>query len=824
MSFLQIYNEQQFINDNQIDYPYIYQFPFPPDNFQKYGFQKIDKGDNILLTAHTGSGKTLMFIYSMMKHLKENGKIIYLSPIKSLSNEKYKEVSDLIKIENENNGTCYSVGILTGDIKINPLADVLIMTTEILRNALYKINDDKEVSNNTDFNFSDSVTCVVFDEVHYITDANRGSIWEESLILFNPSIQLIMLSATVDNAEEFANWIGNIKKKSIHLISTNHRVVPLEHYIYMNNKIYSIMNSQCNFNLENYNQSKYKYNMIQEEREKKHKKGTDLTVLNDLIKYLKDNDLLQTIIFSFSRINCEMYANMITESLVSEDEIIEIDKLFDTYMLKYNEQYNKINQYQVIRQLLRKGIAYHHSGLLPILKEIVEIIFSKGYVKILFATETFAVGINMPARTTVFTELEKFSDNGRRYLTPTEYIQMSGRAGRRGKDIKGNVIILPLYNFPNEFELKAILHGSKQKIKSKLIHDYSFELRIPLSSEKNIKSFINNSLFQIDNMKLVFGLEHELNNKQIKIEQLKQKIDSFPQEYHNLIQEYDKIENIRKSFENELGLKVNLNKKQLKEQQNLHFKINKIPDFKEKYNLYKNYNNEINEYNNLLKRIDDNSHVIQYTSQKMIQFLVETNYMSETALLKNSIEDITKNDITVKGILASAINECNPILLTEIIVNDLLLNLNPTEIMILLSIFIESNGEKNNVELPLCFDSSILSNNLKENIHFLKHDIIEKYMEIEQKYYIYNSEYWKINNDFILPTKLWAEKESLQKIFNKTNIYEGTFVRNMLKLNNIVQNVVNLCKIHGTIELLPILTEVENLIMRDIVSVNSLYI
>jgi superfamily II RNA helicase len=811
---LTIYDESKFIDD--LTYEYNYKFNFVPDKFQKYAFQQLDNGNNVLITAHTSSGKTAIAIYGIFCHLKYNKTIIYIVPIKSLANEKYKELICLLNEYNEINKTNYTVGILTGDIKINPLADIIIMTAEILRNALYKKDDIKE----DEFTFTKNVSCVIIDEIHFMVDESRGHIWEEIIVLLDPNIQLIMLSATVGNAIEFANWIGHSKQKPIDLISTNHRIVPLEHYIYMNNNLYSIMNNNILFNLIEYNKARQIYNKYKEEREKKHKKGMNIEPLIELVRYLKQNDLLQTIVFSFSRNQCELFAEAIIQSFTTEDEIIEIDKLIDVYMQKYPE-YHQLTQYITLKSMIRRGIAYHHSGLLPILKELIELLFKQGLIKIIFGTETLAVGVNLPSKSCVFTSLQKHTNNEFRYLNTSEYMQMSGRCGRRGLS-KGYVIILPFYSFPSDNDLKHILHGPKQKITSKFNQDYSFILKIPLS-DINAQSFVDKSLFQIDNMKLVNGLHNQLNQIQEQIKQKEEIIKSFDEEMMKIIEEYDKFENNRKKLENDLGVKVVLSKKQQKEQQLIQFKINKILNFKESYQKYNEYNQLIEQSNDIQKKITTNINIIHDNSKKMIQFLVEINYMHPLASEKNP-NDITKEDITVRGILASHINECNPIILTEIIVNNLLLDLDTTDIIVLLSMLIQDTKTiESDDKTELFFDYEVLSENVKSVRRFINEQT-SKFIELEQYFGIYDSGKWDIPTDFIKPAKMWAEHKTIQQITNQTGFYEGTFVRNMLKISNIVSNIETLCKIHNSVELLPTLTKVNEIILRDIVSVSSLYI
>ena len=268
-------------------------------------------------------------------------------------------------------------------------------------------------------NFINDIGCVIFDEVHYINDKSRGHVWEETIILLNRNITLVMLSATIDKPEEFASWIGDNKQKTINLIPTNHRVVPLEHFVYKDEQLDKILTYDNKFQNNNYDNVLKYYDKLDEERFRMHK--NKLFLLDQSVKFLKNNNMLQAIYFSFSRKNCEKYAKMITTELISSDERAEIIRIYNKYMHTYDKEYAGIEQFYTIKNLIAKGVAYHHSGLIPILKEIVEIIFQKGLIKVLFATETFSVGVNMPTRTIVFTEFEKYTDGKKRFLNTSEY-------------------------------------------------------------------------------------------------------------------------------------------------------------------------------------------------------------------------------------------------------------------------------------------------------------------------------------------------------------------------------------------------------------------
>ena len=418
-TYLNIFTDKvcnNIIPDNDLAYNFHYEL----DAFQKEGIYRIYKNENILITAHTGSGKTVLAIYAIAHCLKHNKKVLYTSPTKSLSNQKYAEFTEKFD----------SVGIMTGDIKMNPDAQCIIMTTEILRNILYRYNNDIENNHITSLINIEDVGAVIFDEVHYINDPDRGKVWEETIILLPKDMTLVMLSASIDKPEVFASWIGDIKQKPISLIPTSHRVVPLRHYFW-NSYIF-----------DNNGKDELKWELVEILDDKGHFKNYDIMkknykmydvnkLMDKLVDFLLDQNYIPALFFKFSRKKCETICKTLRNNLLTHEEIYEVENTFNYYMKDYKKTYEILPQYQDVYTQLLKGVVYHHSGLIPILKEIIEILYSKGLVKILFATETFAIGVNMPTKTVIFTDLNKYDNKGLRQLRTDEYLQMSGRAGRR---------------------------------------------------------------------------------------------------------------------------------------------------------------------------------------------------------------------------------------------------------------------------------------------------------------------------------------------------------------------------------------------------------
>ena len=314
-----------------------YNFPYKLSPFQSKAMTGIKNNNNVLVTAGTGSGKTAVAKYGIACHLLKGNTIAYTTPIKSLSNQKYEElINDFQNKYSMERGIDISVGILTGDTKINPDANIIIMTTEILRNSLYNLSRtdiDKKESDLKD-TFIKRLGCVVFDEVHYFNDNNRGKVWEETFVLLPHKVQLIMLSATIDKPEEFANWISKNTGKKTVLSSTKHRVVPLTHHIYHNNELKCILDKNNLFNDKVFDNV---------ERKILQKRHNQTNLLNKSITYLKQKNLLPAIYFSFSRKNCEKFASCISHTLVDHEESSEIIKLFDFYMKNFKKNMKQQN-------------------------------------------------------------------------------------------------------------------------------------------------------------------------------------------------------------------------------------------------------------------------------------------------------------------------------------------------------------------------------------------------------------------------------------------------------------------------------------------------
>lgn len=409
------------------------------DKFQEDAIRNIEQNKSVIVSAPTGSGKTLIADYIIDRDFKNGIRVIYTAPIKALSNQKYKE---FCRSYGEKN-----VGIITGDVQKNTDALILIMTTEIYRNMV--LSNDPFIS---------EVSYVIFDEIHYINDIERGYVWEESIIFSKPNARVLCLSATIPNADEFARWIEAIKGHEVVVVRHDERPVPLHVNFYdADLGITTLKNLKEAMSVPDYHKVIHKHHRFRQKQKPR------IPSHFELIRDIRNN--LPCLFFSFSRIGCQKKAyELFQKNMFQLNPAISAfvrNKLSTT-----SPEINKLDSAKILRQILPYGIAFHHAGLLPIFKEIVEELFEKGLIKVLYTTETFAVGINMPAKSVCFEALRKFDGISFRLMNSKEYFQIAGRAGRRGIDTEGFVYIMVERKFFEYEKVKRITHSDTSPITS----------------------------------------------------------------------------------------------------------------------------------------------------------------------------------------------------------------------------------------------------------------------------------------------------------------------------------------------------------------------
>lgn len=813
-------------------------YPFPLSDFQKWAIKGIKTDKNVLITAHTGSGKTLPAENAINHFVSLNKKIIYCSPLKALSNEKFNDFTHKFPH--------ITFGILTGDIKFNPDADVLIMTTEILRNNLFQMKEGVVENTNMTLDFEmdikNELACVIYDEIHYINDVDRGHVWEESIMLLPETTQIMGLSATIQNPEKLCNLLHQSNKKPVYLCSNKKRVVPLIHHVYyaipenakkkLKDKTLKLIEGTVNkpivlkqdntFNdeavhtIKKVDEALFQYKNV---KVNKH------FIMNNMVEYLKTHDLLPGIVFVFSRKQCYDYAKKITIPLFENNENMasiikkECKEILIKKLSNWNEYIN-LKEYVELVSMLEKGIAVHHSGVTPIFREMIELLFKKGYVRLLFATETFAVGINMPTRSVVFTALKKYTQGGYRCLFPHEYTQMAGRAGRRGIDTVGYIFHLNNFyinkNTVNVDEYRHIVNGNSQEIQSRISITPSMILRYLYTTNRcNIDEYLKNSMIYDETLK-------QQNYLKLKQQQLMKHYDACEAELENYT--------FKTSYESALDFYNYMNestnclnatvsqsvikryRKTVKKwgEKNLEHDVNVIIKFKKAESQ--------------LIKLDECIIPHEYYFRKDLETQVDI-------LLKNQFLEGNRVDfkLTTKGMIASIVQEMPGLAIAEYFTQhlDYISNLSPIELVVILSIFTNIRVSDDDC----VYDPTILEIPYvcKKNVDIIK-NYLNKYLDIEIFYCNSLAKKYEIQYNICETVYKWCNASSEEECINVFNelahwgIFLGDFVKAILKINNIVNELEKVAELTENMQLLSVLTKIPKITLKSVVTNNSLYL
>jgi len=843
-------------------------YPYPLSDFQKYAIEAIVEGHHVLVTAHTGSGKTLPAEFAINHFttlfriedsqsnrynpfisapeggiLNENWsktgkKVIYTSPIKALSNQKYYEFTQKYPH--------ISFGLFTGDIKTNPDADVLIMTTEILMNSLF--TENSATSLQFQINIHEDLACVIFDEVHYINDEHRGQVWEKCILMLPQHIQMVMLSATIDAPVRFATWCQRgYTDKEVYLASTNHRVVPLSHYGFLTtnesflkgikdkelqkqirdstNKLILLQNEHGKFNDAGVLEIK-KTVKVFHDRKAIHKRKM---VLNNLSLFLRDRDMLPAIAFVFSRKHVELSAKEITVPLLEDDSKVsyivrrECEQIIRK--LPNFHEYLELPEYNDLVDLLEKGIGIHHSGMIPILREIVELMISKKYIKILFATESFAIGLDCPIKTAIFTGLMKFDGCNERYLLSHEYTQMAGRAGRRGIDTIGHVVHCNnLFDLPIMTEYKNMLCGTPQKLVSKFRISYALILNLLKSELASESSGEKANFVTFASKSMVYDeLQTEIENSEKRIDELVDKMNK-----KKVIMDTIKTPNdvCRKYLELENAVKNSVNKKK----REIEKEMQKITE--EYCNVLKEIKT-VTEYDELQKQLiherEHNLYLGTYISEqirRVCYILTTYGYMNQIQV-ENSPE--SDYELTHLGKIAASIAEIHPLIFSKILLStNYFQDFTSKQLIGLFSCFTDVKVDNDQrLSVPKSNDSLLETTIQEMNKQYQYMQNIEITSEIHTGIIYEDALIFDIIDDSIE----WCEcaNETECKIFIQTKIADkgisvGDFTKSMLKIATIVKEISGICEEIQQLELLYKLNQIEPMILKYITTSQSLYV
>ena len=472
-------------------------FPFELDPFQIEACHALENGKGVLVAAPTGAGKTIIGEFAVDLVINSGGKCFYTTPIKALSNQKFTE---LCAKYGES-----KIGLLTGDTSINSEAQIVIMTTEVLRNMIY--SNSKTI---------DDLKYVVMDEVHYLADKFRGAVWEEILIHLSDAVQIISLSATVSNAEEFGEWLQTVRGET-EVIVSEIRPVPLYQHVLFGNRLLDLFGENQKLNPELTRLERDSYRQVRGNWRDK-PKGPKPLMRSEVIEKLDREGLLPAITFIFSRNNCDAAVRQCLAAgikLTNTDERKIIRSVIAKNMKNLAEEDLVVLGYYEWADALERGIAAHHAGLLPAFKVTVEELFQQGLVKAVFATETLALGINMPARTVVLEKLSKWNGEGHVAISPGEYTQLTGRAGRRGIDIEGNAVIL-WNNDLDSTSVGGLASTRTYPLKSSFKPTYNMSINlISQFGSTRARTSLESSLAQFQADKAVVGLAKQIRKNEI---------------------------------------------------------------------------------------------------------------------------------------------------------------------------------------------------------------------------------------------------------------------------------------------------------------------
>ena len=813
---------------------YYENYPYELHDFQKWCVEGVVTGNHVLISAPTGNGKTFGGEFAINYFHSKGKKVIYTAPIKALSNEKFYAFTHKYPDT--------SIGILTGDQRFNPDADVLIMTTEILLNKLYQIKSKTPNVNSSvsfEMDIQNDLGCVVFDEIHYIGDESRGHVWEQSIMLLPSHIQMIGLSATLDNPEKFAFWLetkGDITKpveKEVYLTRKLVRAVPLIHYSFitvtnsinkvvkdkalqaqikqLTDKPFIIQDEKGKFNDVNY-QNMTKMLQLFEKNDIRVKRQH---VLNKVSEYLVQNEMLPALCYVFSRKQLEICAEELTANLLEFDSKIPytVDRECQQIIRKLPnyEEYLHLPEYVNTVKLLRKGVGVHHAGMMAILREMTELLFARGFIKILFCTETMSVGINLPVKTTIFTDINKFNGEIMRTLYSHEYTQSSGRSGRLGLDTVGHCIHLNnLFRNVDSVSYKTMMNGKPQTLSSKFKISYNLLLNLIDIGNKNLTQFASRSMITgelDDQMKEIYckmtKAQTELNNINNSVSHLRTPME--------VLDEY---------FELKKSVYSAVNKKRREMERKIQNIIDNNRFLNQDLQTYQKISQKEKEVNQLKEQYDSLFGYFQSGVDSVLQLLKDESFIESS---EDSNIDLK---LTIQGKIASQIREIHCLVFSKLYNSNKFDDLTSKQLVALFSCF-------TNIRVLEDFKDNVPKSGDKMiNIQVTEViDLYNEYQDKELERKINTGFDYNIHYDLLNYVEQWCDcenvedcKQLLQKMAEEKEIFLGEFVKALLKINNISSEFEKIAEMTGNIALLSKLKEISGMTLKYVVTNQSLYV
>jgi ATP-dependent RNA helicase HelY len=735
-------------------------FDFEFDAFQIAACQAVEEGNGVLVAAPTGAGKTVVGEFAAFYALGQGKKCFYTTPIKALSNQKYSEF--VAKFGEE------KVGLLTGDTSINGEADILVMTTEVLRNMLYAGS-----STLTNLGY------VVMDEVHYLADKFRGAVWEEVLIHLMESVQVISLSATVSNAEEFGEWLGEVRGNTTVIVSEV-RPIPLYQHVLIGNRMLDLFDrpGQINPEILQREREAMRKSAMDRQRRGRYNEPKERLSRSEIIEKLHHENMLPAITFIFSRVGCDAAVKQCLAAgirLTSPEERTEIKATALKYTAHIAAEDLEVLGFHEWMSALERGIAAHHAGLLPSFKGAVEDLFQKGLVKAVFATETLALGINMPARTVVLEKLVKFNGEAHVPITPGEYTQLTGRAGRRGIDIEGNAVIQ--WSPTVDSAAAAGLASTRTyPLRSSFAPSYNMSINlIARFGRERARRSLESSFAQFQADRAVVGLSRQIRKNETAIEEILSNaichLGDFL-DYASIRREIKEVEVLlskrdhKKTFDNRQRSRLESDLGDLRKSLRNH-SCHSCNDREEHARFAERAGRLNRENEGLRTRVESRTNVIAKTFDQICQVL-------------NHLQYIEGEKPTAQGKILTKIYTESDLLLTESIRCGLFDDLNSIELLSIVScmIFESRSVEKFAPKMP----SAKVSSALTEVI-----SIWAQLEEIEVQYGVKTQR--EPDAGFCWIAYKWASGGSLQSVLKGSDMSVGDFVRSTKQLVDLLNQI-----------------------------------
>ena len=735
-------------------------FDFPLDDFQIESLHCVEDGNGLLVAAPTGAGKTVVGEFAAFLALEQGKKCFYTTPIKALSNQKFSEFVSKFGEEN--------VGLLTGDTSINSEAPILVMTTEVLRNMLYA--GSSTLTN---------LQSVVMDEVHYLADKFRGAVWEEVLIHLMESVQVISLSATVSNAEEFGEWLGTVRGGTDVIVSEI-RPIPLYQHVLIGNRLIDLFKEPGKINpellaLERESMRKVK---VPRHRRERFDESENKLSRPEIIETLDRQGLLPAITFIFSRAACDAAVKQCVFSglrLTNTEERKLIVETASRLNANLAQEDLDILGYDEWLDALERGIAAHHAGLLPSFKETVEDLFKRGLVKAVFATETLALGINMPAKTVILEKLTKWNGEAHVPITPGEYTQLTGRAGRRGIDIEGNAIVQ--WSPTIDSAMVAGLASTRTyPLRSSFTPTYNMAINlIHRFGRERARGSLESSFAQFQADRAVVGLVRQIKKNEGAISELmadvKCHLGDFS-EYARMRSDIKEIESLLSKRDSRRTIDQKQRRFLESEMEGLRKGLRKHPchacnDRESHARIAERAERIRRESEGLRGRVENRTHVIAKTFDRICDVLTHLKYIEGEKTLE-------------QGKILSKIYAESDLLLTETIKRGVLNNLSAQELVAVASAMIFQSRTTEN------YAPKMPHNNVAQALVSVV-AIWSELEELEERFGVKTQREPDFGFAFI--SYKWAQGNTLQSVLKGSDMSVGDFVRSTKQLIDLLTQI-----------------------------------